>query len=52
MGCSAAKENTLDRPGAAGSKLTVWGDHFNSDTRTILSILTVAGVPHNLEEVD
>ena len=52
MGCSGAKENTLDRPGATSSKLTVWGDHFNSDTRTILSILTVASVPHNLEEVD
>ena len=52
MGCSGSKENTLDRPGAASGKLTVWGDYFNSDTRTILSILTVAVIPHVLEEVD
>jgi len=50
MGCGSSKENTLERPG--GGKLTVWGDHFNSDTRTILSILNIAGVPHQLEIVD
>jgi hypothetical protein len=52
MGCSGSKENTLERPGNYSSKLTVWGDYFNSDTRTILSILLVAGIPHVLEEVD
>ncbi len=52
MGCSGSKE-TLDRPGGAGSgKLTIYGDHFNSETRTILTILQIAGVPHALEEVD
>lgn len=50
MGCSGSKENTLDRPGSG--KLTIWGDYFNSDTRTILSILYIAGVPHAMEEVD
>ena len=49
MGCSGGKE-TLDRPGAG--KLTVWGDFFNADTRTILSLLYIAGVPHQFEEVD
>ena len=49
MGCGGSKE-TLDRPG--GGKLTVWGDFFSADTRTILSILYIAGVPYNLEEVD
>jgi hypothetical protein len=44
MGCSGSKENTLERPGSG--KLTVWGDYFNSDTRTILSILFIAGIPH------
>jgi len=44
MGCSGGKENTLERPG--GGKLTVWGDHFNSDTRTILAILYIAGIAH------
>ena len=52
MGCSNGKQETLERPGINGGRLTVWGDHFNSDTRTILSILKVAGVLHNLEEVD
>lgn len=37
MGCSGGKENTLDRPG--GGKLMVWGDYFNADTRTLISIL-------------
>lgn len=50
MGCSGSKENTLERPG--GGKLTVWGDYFNSDTRTILAILYIAGIPHAMEEVD
>ena len=54
MGCSESKENsntTLDRP-SANTKLTVWGDYFNADTRTILTILNIAGVSHNIEEVD
>lgn len=50
MGCGGSKENTLERPG--NGKLTVWGDHFNSDTRTILSIIEIAGVPYSLEEID
>lgn len=53
MGCSGSKGaggETLERPG--GSKLTVWGDHFNSDTRTILGILNVAKVSYNLEKVN
>ena len=50
MGCSGSKENTLERPGSG--KLTVWGDYFNADTRTILSILFIAGIPHQFEEVD
>jgi glutathione S-transferase len=50
MGCSAGKENTLERPGSG--KLTVWGDFFNSDTRTILAILQIAGVPHDIQEID
>ncbi len=51
MGCSGSKE-TLDRPGGAGGKLTIWGDHFSPETRTILSILAIAGVPHSFSEVN
>lgn len=30
----------------------VWGDYFNSDTRTLLSILSISGVPFELKEID
>jgi glutathione S-transferase len=30
----------------------VWGDHFNSDTRTLLGILKIANVPHSFEKVN
>ena len=49
MGCGGSKD-TLERPGQG--KLTVWGDYFNSDTRTIIAILDYAGVPHNFVEID
>ena len=53
MGCAGSKDNTLERPGGLSkNQLTVWGDYFNSDTRTILSILHIAGIPHAIEEVD
>lgn len=58
MGCSESKNNssaTLERPGAmaaGNTKLKVWGDYFNADTRTILSILNIAGVAHDIQEVD
>lgn len=50
MGCVNNKENTLERPG--GGKLIVWGDYFNSDTRTLLAILEIAGVAYDFKEVD
>ena len=48
MGCGNSAP--LEKPGQ--KKLVIWGDYFNSDTRTMLAILTIAGVAHNLEEVD
>jgi glutathione S-transferase len=50
MGCSGGKQETLERPG--GGKLMIWGDFFNSDTRTLMSVLDLAGVPYVLQEVD
>ncbi len=50
MGCSDSKEDTLERPG--GGKLVLWGDNFNSDTRTLMSVLDIAGVAYELHEVD
>lgn len=50
MGCSGGKQETLERPG--GGRLVLWGDNFNSDTRTLMSVLDIAGVPYELHEVD
>jgi hypothetical protein len=35
------------RPAKQQQKLTVYGDYYNSDTRTLLSILKLAGEPHD-----
>lgn len=50
MGCGASQSNVAERPGQG--KLTVWGDYFNSETRTIIAILNIAGVPFTIQEVD
>ena len=42
MGCGGSTHLPRNGTGA----LTVYGDFFNSDTRTILSMLYIAGVPH------
>jgi hypothetical protein len=52
MGCGNGKQNTLDRPQSKMEKLTVWGDYFSPDTRTILTALYIAGVPHLFNEID
>jgi glutathione S-transferase len=33
-------------------KYMLWGDYLNPETRTILSIFYIAGVPHQMTEVD
>ena len=33
-------------------KLQVWGHHFDSDTRTVLTLLAIAGVDYEFKEVD
>ena len=48
MGCGGSKD-TMQRP---SSKLTVYGDYFNSDTRAIIGILKFAKIPHAFEEVN
>lgn len=47
MGCG--KATTLDRTGGA---LTIYGDYFNSDTRTLLAILEISGTQYSFMEVD
>ena len=56
MGCSGSKGSggeSLERLTLQkGGKLTLWGDHFNSETRAILSILEIANVPYEFVEVN
>jgi hypothetical protein len=51
MGCGGSKDNNA---GAArfSSRLTVYGDHFNSDTRTLLGILKISRVNFAFEKVN
>lgn len=51
MGCNGSKgqgPDTIERP----SRLTVWGDHFNSDTRALLGILAISQVPYVFHKVN
>ena len=34
------------------TKIKVYGHYFNSDTRTILTLLEISGVEYDFEEVD
>ncbi len=56
MGCSGSKGSggeSLERLSVAkGGKIVVWGDHFNSETRGILSILEIAGVHYEFRLVN
>lgn len=50
MGCSGSKNgpNSIERP----SKMRVYGDYYNNDTRTILAILKIAKIPYDFQPVD
>ena len=48
MGCGGSTH--LPRNGT--QTLTVYGDYFNPETRTILAMLYIAGVPHQFQEID
>jgi glutathione S-transferase len=52
MGCSGSKGQGNESLARLNTKLTVWGDYFNSDTRALLAILTIAKVPHAVEKVN
>ena len=49
MGCSGAKP-AIERP--TSSRLTVWGDYFNSETRTLLAILNICKVQYTFTKVN
>lgn len=49
MGCGGS--TTLERKGP--QKLIVYGDHLNSETRTILAMIKIAGImDFQFEKVD
>ena len=48
--CQAKPSDTLDRPGS--SILTVWGDFFQPETRTLMIMIQIAGINHEFREVD
>lgn len=50
MGCGGSKDDALNRPG--GGKLVIFGDYFSPETRTIITMLKAAGVPHEVQLVD
>ena len=46
---------TIAKPSQVPEKkkpLRVYGNHFNSDTRTILTLLDISGIKYEFEEVD
>ena len=48
MGCSPSNIETPE----SRSKLTIWGDYFNQDTRAILAICAMAGLDADFKLVD
>ena len=49
MGCGGSKDQHSSE--RLSSRLTVYGDYFNSDTRTLLGILKISQVAHSFQEV-
>lgn len=43
---------TLEKPGTQKSIITLWGDFFSPETRTIMSILNFGKVKYQLNIVD
>ena len=50
MGCGGS--HPVPPPGAGTGTLTIYGDYFSSDTRTLLCLVYIAGVPHQFNEID
>ena len=44
----SSKENTLEKQ----KILEVYGDHFDADTRSILTIMEISNKPYNFKEVN
>lgn len=51
MGLCGGKEGgSLERPGSG--ILTIYGDYFSPETRTLMALIQIGGVPHNFHPVD
>ena len=48
MGCGGSKDSNL----VNGGMLTVWGDFFSSETRTMVAILKIANIMHKMTYID
>lgn len=48
--CGGKESNTLERPGQG--ILTVYGDYFSPETRTLMTMIEMGQVPHNFHAVD
>jgi len=48
MGCCAS----APPPSPGFGQLTIWGDYFNSDTRTIENMVSICGVPNKMNIID
>lgn len=48
--CGGKEANALERPGQG--ILSVWGDPFQSETRTIMAVIKLGGIPHEFHAVD
>jgi len=49
MGCSDSRP-VADRPGSG--IITLWGDYFTPETRTLVNMLDLCGVIYKFERVD
>ena len=49
-GCGSKDNNTLERPGQG--VLTIWGDYFTPETRTIVAILQMCSIKFEFHSVD
>ena len=48
--CGGKDQNSLERPGKG--ILSVWGDPFQSETRTIIAAIKIGGIKYEFHPID
>ncbi len=48
--CGGKESNTLERPGSG--ILTVYGDHFSPETRTLIAMINIGDIKHEFHPLD